>query len=901
MADSIQIASSKIVTKHSKLKQKGFDLGSKTSQVIDVGFGGFFQDFQKGRIYTHHSVGTFEVHGGILNKYKSRGEFGRSAFTRRRELGFPKSDEKRTIEGFPKSLFEWGEIIYLPGTDRGVAISGSIYNEWTSKKRTYGYPVTSNMRKGNTEIVFFERGIAIKNSASANPIWMRLSFPLIGSPAITKSNFSNLQIKLSLELKHFNALGGIIGLNNLLKGRVALRPVSAKNETIPLKAGKFIPGLNLVNPFSRKRGTVFFVPVGLSIKKRFNNSPKLYDFVCQNESNTYYNLSPHCIYTRNNWKNFGILHATDIHVSKRIDGFRGKFMNAKIKHPNHSQKIDQGLEALNNWNNGFRDFIRYANAMYKEGVVDGIIATGDLVDYLFEKGENLNGGGNFKFFRDLLLGRSPYPEGQPIQEELLVPIFTSLGNHDYRVKPYEVYQRIDIPLHSDEDVKQYGPYNLSKYEARIIQNGNPDKFNKGDEGRIKVSTDTAKEQVIPATKIEYWKKDHLAYYKSYINRGLNRLVLLDKHKILLLDTGPDLGSPDGKWDTWDAITTSLGFGDSNEEAFQNRHAPNSKGPDSWAYNRLKQIKSGDGIIIVGMHAPPINTFGNEYPHYFRETEHRISDILETVNYIRRHKPALFLNMGMTPPQRLNNSASKGRVQSKFPNWLTDSSAFKFGSNKELLDEGVSRGDIKKFLKLLCGQEGSKKPIDVLLCGHDHTRSEIRIKWNVQNSKMEYYTDFYTENPKRFHTSKKYRGEKGEYDLVKISIKNGAQVNQATTLIKEVGNDIKHLEIPPYSNPVNEANNKKNWWQQHKPLLIQGAPLGPTEHTNRTRKLPAPSQPSNEGCKLLIIRGDQINNILHISRRELLKPSYAVPNGVSGLSFGNKMATQGLSNSAILHN
>lgn len=898
MADTIQIASEKIRTQHSKLKIGGFDLGTKTSAVNAVGFGGYFQDFQKGRIYSHHAVGTFEVHGGILNKYKLHGEFGISSFTKRRELGFPKSDEKRTIEGFPMSIFEWGEIIYLPDSDGGVSISGLIYNDWkrSAKFKTFGYPVTSNMVKDKTEFVFFKRGISIYGeSAVLKPIWLSLSCPLIGSPGITQTDLSDLPIRLTVDRISYDKLGGINGLNKLLKGRIALRQVSAKNKIISLKIGKVS---------QRRRGftgtevTLQFVTEDAVGGLSFDHSPKLYDLVCKNESNTFYNLSPHCIYTRKSWENFGLLHATDIHVSKRIDGFKKKLKEGKSKYPGHSQNIDSGIAELNNWNNGFRDFIRYANAMHKKGVVDGIIATGDLVDYLFEGGDNLSAGGNFKFFNDLLLGRSPYPEGEHIQEELLVPIFTSLGNHDYRVKAYQIYQRIPVPG-KDIDIKQYGPFNLSKFEARIIQGGNPDKFSrKAAEGRIMVSQDTAKDQVIPATKKKHWKKDYLSYYKSYINKDLNNLVQLDKHKILLLDTGPDVGSPDGSWDDdLNTFTTAFGFGDSDEKAFQIRHSPNCTGPNSGAYNHLKQIKSTDGIIIVGMHAPPINTFGNEYPHYFRETEHAEADVFETVNYIRRHQPLLFIGSiggqqgisGGLPGggfgSKDNNKAAHFKVKTMLPNWLTKTNAFKFGSHEELLDNGVSRGDIMLFLKLLCGEKGSKKRIDLLLCGHDHIRSEIRLKWNAQHDHMEYYTDFYTENPLRFHTSKKYKGNFGEYNLVKIAIKEGARVNQPLKVIKEGGHDVKFLEIPPYSSPLNEASNKSDWWEKHKPVLIQGAPLGPTEHTNRTRKLPAPSQPSNEGCKLLIIRENKIDKILQISRRELSESTFTISKGVHPVNFG----------------
>lgn len=878
MTDSIPTASTKIKTKHASLKQQNFDLGSKKSELITVGFGGYYQDFQNGRIYTHHAIGTFEVHGGILAKYKSRGEYGKSPFTNRREFGFPTSDETRTEEGYPKSSFEWGEIIYLPNSDRGVAISGEIYKDWTPQKfKTYGYPVTSNLRQVNTEIVFFERGICIK-SVNIPPVWLQLSSPLIGNPGVVQTDLSDLPIKYTIPKGSFDLLGGLAGLNKLLSGRIVLRQVRENARITLLKIDRFTETNNLL--FGKKI-ILYMAANNLKVGSRFDHSPKLYDLVCKNESSTFYNLSPHCIYTRKNWDNFGLLHVTDIHVSRRIDGFKSKLKEAKNKFPSHTQIIDPAISELNNWNNGFRDFIRYANAMYKKGIVDGVLATGDLIDYLFETGENKHGGGNFKFFRDILIGRSPYPEKEHMQEELLVPIFTSLGNHDYRVNPYQLYQRIDIPIHTDEDVKQFDSFNLSQNEARIIQGGNPSKFSNADEGRIKVSTGTATEQVIPATQTGYWKSDHLNFYKTYINSSLNTLVRLDKHKLLMVDTGPDVGSPDGSWDKWDAITTSLGFGNSDEVAFQERHSPNSKGPDTWASTQLKQIKSTDGIIIIGMHAPPINSFGNEYPHYFRETEHAIIDELEIVNYIRRHEK--LINQGFPA---INNKMAKNLVANRFPDWLTGTSAFKFGSHKEFLDEGVSRGDIMTFLKLICGHEGSKKPADLLLCGHDHTRSEIRIKWSTVHQRMEYYTDFYSENPSRFHTSKKYKGDLGKYDLVKISIKDGARVNQPVEISKEEGNDIKLLAIPPYADPLNESSEKEEWWNKHKPLLIQGSPLGPTEHNNRTRKLPAPSQPSSEGCKLIIIRDNQINKINHISRRELSNSIYTAPAGIAPVVFGN---------------
>lgn len=886
MADSIQIATRKINSKHQDLKSKGTDLGSSTSPIRPVGFGGYSQSFKNGKIYSHHTVGTFEVHGGILKKYISRREFDSNTIVKRRELGFPISDEKKTEEGFPASHFEWGSIFYLPGTNGGVVLSGKIYKSWKStNKKTYGYPICSNFIQNGSEVVIFERGIALVTSSSSLPIWIRMSYPLLGSPEIVNTTLSDLPLELSLDDTILSNMGGIEKINKSISGRLSIRNVKSKSRVYPLK----IVGSKISNSFfGRKKATLQLGIQGIPIKQRMDKSPYLFDFVCKSETGNLFNISPHCIYSRQNWENFGLIHATDIHVSKRIDSFDSKLKAAQVKYPEFSQKIQLGIDALNNWNNGFRDLIRYANSLYKKGIVDGIIATGDLVDYLFEHGDNENAGGNFKFFRDLILGFSKYPDGSKQQEELLVPIFTSLGNHDYRVIPYEIYQRVDIPLWFDKDIKQYSSFNLSKFEARIIQGGNPNKFKDDDQGRLKISSSRAKNQVIPVTELKFWKTDRLLFYKTYINRNQNTIVKLGKHKILMFDTGGDLGSPKGNWDdSVQIILTAMGFGNSDENAFQVHHAPNSKGPNNLAYNHLKNIKSSDGIIIVGMHAPPINTFSNEYPHYFRETEHANSNELETVNFIRRHRFSLFtIPQPGNPHNRLTviNEISRLIAKKKFPNWFTKTNAFKYGSPKELIDFGVSRGQIGTFLKLLCGQ-GNEKPIDLLLCGHDHTGSEIRVKWNSNKSRLEYYSDFYSENPVRFHNSRKYKGQNGAYDKVKIAIKPNAKVNQAVTTSKENGVNVKYLEIPPYKNPLDEATNKTKWWEDHKPLLIQGAPLGPTEHTNRLRKLPTPSQPSNEGCKLIIIRNNKIDLITQIKRRDLKKVKFSIPTNVKPVKFG----------------
>ncbi len=881
MPDSISVAATKIAQKVNELRARRFDIGPSIDAIREAGYGGYYQDFRNGRIYTHHAVGTFEVHGGILRKFLSRNGVDVHAAMQRREMGFPKSDETLTPEGHPVSIFEWGEIIFFPGTGGGVAISGEIYKTWRSSGlAAYGYPITSNLRRGRYEYCIFERGICIQLIGQPQVHWMRVYCPLLGNPAIVNLVKKEMPVSVSLTKAQLNALGGENEVFALLNEHYALEQVSNKTNRIPL----FVTGMEeQISVVVRGR---LRIRMGCQVSSGIRGREKgatLYNLVVKNDNGGYSSMSPHCIYHRPNWLNFGLLHATDIHVSRRIDHFKPIFRSALAQYPGHASLIQGGISNLNNWNNGFRDFIRYANAMYRKGVVDAVIATGDIVDYLFEHGEFKDGGGNFKFFRDLVLGHVPYPDNEHPVEELLVPIFVTLGNHDYRVNPYEPYMRLDITLYPDKDIKQFAGFNLTKDEARVLQGGNPGKFDDDDQGRVKVSTDTAKAQVVPATNMGYWNKDHLAYYKKYINYGNDYLVTLGTHKIIMMDTGPDVGGPDGSWDTWDAITTAMGFGDTNEVAFQERKAPNSQGPAERAYNSLKEIKATDGVVIVGMHAPPINIFGNEYNHFFRETEHSGADPFEIVSFLRRCSPFLFsLSAGAGGiGQPMPNDMAKALAMQKWPGWFTGGPNFKVGSPMEFVHEGVSRGNIEQFLKLICGLEGSGKPIDLLLTGHNHCMSEMRLRWDANAGRLMYFTDFYTENPSRYHNSAKYKGTYYTFGKVGIEITPGASPNGTPQL---VGNT-RMLDVPPYANPLNSAGDKQAWWNAHKPLLVQGAPLGPTDHNNRALDNTSPRQPSFEGCKLIVVRKNLIDKIIQVSRNELAQNSYEPPSGVTGVSFG----------------
>ena len=151
-------------------------------------------------------------------------------------------------------------------------------------------------------------------------------------------------------------------------------------------------------------------------------------------------LAPHAAYVKEAWTDFGFLHITDVHVSRRIDHFARMLRQAGQQ---------AGADQLNNWNDAFRDLIRYANHLHDLKLLDVIVATGDLVDYEYEWAPHsfepedrsalyswdAKGGdtSNWDFFRQIVLGDIAYPDQAPsLHEELRVPIFTTLGNHDYR-------------------------------------------------------------------------------------------------------------------------------------------------------------------------------------------------------------------------------------------------------------------------------------------------------------------------------------------------------------------------------------------------------------------------------------------------------------------------------------
>ncbi len=119
------------------------------------------QHFEGGSIYWSQPTGAHEVHGDILNKWKNLG--WENSF-----LGFPKTDETATPDGYGRfNAFEGGMIYYHPNLGT-FAIPNMIVNVWSKQgweKGKLGYPVSDEIIKNNNSVQYFEFGAVISTKA----------------------------------------------------------------------------------------------------------------------------------------------------------------------------------------------------------------------------------------------------------------------------------------------------------------------------------------------------------------------------------------------------------------------------------------------------------------------------------------------------------------------------------------------------------------------------------------------------------------------------------------------------------------------------------------------------------------------------------------------------------------
>ena len=786
---------SKIDDKHKQLKNSGLDLGAPLGPEQDEHSGGRVRRYEHGNIYFHPNTGAHEVHGGILALYLANGGPGPSPKTGRRELGYPTTDE---IQGVPPhSQFEWGEIYWTQGTG-GCIIHGPIWGRYRQGPGI-GLPITSHIAIAGGEAAFFERG-AIFWAAAAGKTRVITGFlnpPLMGQPELIDLGASppaqfGLDFRWALIMKEDHE--ALLGLrpniySDIVAARYSVMPSGRPNERIAMNVG---PQRVSGTPFQMDVHVPLTVPAS-SLKDR-----TLYDLRCALPNGNHYALSPHCFYAKKAWDDFGLLHVTDIHISKRNDDFRARLQQGGL------------TDAANNYSNfqdNFRDFIKYANKLHSLGLADAVLATGDLVDYAAEDGDIRGVRDNFMRLRSLILGE-PFGHGSVVGEELKVPIFTTMGNHDYRVHPYHLRANIDVPGgDNDKALNEYASHNLLESDAISLQAEKTPTFGLTD----------AEEALRPLWTDQ--AGNSYKYFDKYFSGKRNYIVKLGKNRLVVLDTQKDEGVPEL---INSALLLQLVTDTANESTKRllSGHGPNSVGLSDPQIGLVKNAvhEAGDeGTVIVGMHAPAISPKGGEYPYYMRETIHPTASPALTDGYVARN--------GL-------NGATWSRTGTAF---------FKTGTTEDGLNVGIGWTRNREFLEA-CAGVGSTRPVDLILCGHVHNFIEYRFRHT--GGGFEFYMDFYSENPTVFYPTTNLPAISQQLPAdakIAIEVVEGANLPPAVAVVRDhrgtggtgvPATESGKVRVPPYPNPLDKAQDPKTWWQAHRPIHAQTSSLGPIDSRQR---------------------------------------------------------------------
>lgn len=139
----------------------------------------------------------------------------------------------------------------------------------------------------------------------------------------------------------------------------------------------------------------------------------------------------HAVYlTTSKDKDLHFIHLTDLHLARRNDLIE-KELSAAIG----------PIDRFNNFNKNMREFIKKANQLADEGKLDIVLIGGDLVDFVNHgvSDEVSEADNNWQVFIEILTGGGHEPrKGKDGNHGIKVPIFTSTGNHDWRLHPYDV-------------------------------------------------------------------------------------------------------------------------------------------------------------------------------------------------------------------------------------------------------------------------------------------------------------------------------------------------------------------------------------------------------------------------------------------------------------------------------
>ncbi|KKN07510.1 hypothetical protein LCGC14_1066150 [marine sediment metagenome] len=233
--------------------------------------------------------------------------------------------------------------------------------------------------------------------------------------------------------------------------------------------------------------TFYNVSIDFTLSKEVLKFLKLRQFVMfdiksGNDRINYHSL----VISKQKWKDFTFIHATDLHLAERNDriysivkkwtqsSLKGgvddfiKTVKKKLKLSLKKKTPEKILSEIKtplrlrliNPNNQLRKFIKISNRKVYRNELDFIVLTGDLIDYtvLSKLSKKIRKITNFKYentnwqvFKNIILNLPTEEKHKGVKrgEELNCPIFTTIGNHDFRIAAYdltwgEMYKKIGL-------------------------------------------------------------------------------------------------------------------------------------------------------------------------------------------------------------------------------------------------------------------------------------------------------------------------------------------------------------------------------------------------------------------------------------------------------------------------
>jgi len=422
--------------------------------------------------------------------------------------------------------------------------------------------------------------------------------------------------------------------------------------------------------------------------------------------------------TKRTWETFNFIHVTDLHIAKRNDQIFDMILESKA----NERERDDFKKRYVNFNDHLRNLITQANQLAAENKVDFILMTGDLIDYI-NPSLGKSDQTNWRFFHDILTGYATTEDRPEIP--LQVPIFTVLGNHDFRLNHYRLSDGGDRWKEYGLNEKEFKQFDKKEPNVRFPEQLEANLFG-------------------------------IADYLVNFNPDLEYVVNLGAHRMLCLDSGEDeFTAEDAEKFIEGGIKTVITEG--------------WRAALTYYLMRSREISEALGGIIGG---------GPKSAGLFSQQIDWASRVLDEANnrltFVAMHAPPV----NKPPNLHFENYRESLRKRAGKTGWIhTD--------EVDLSAASISR-NWHRFLEFLAGANNYKQCVGLALCGHTHCDLAFRLeKYSATEGRP---TRFFQRDKVAIYTDK-------------------------------------------YAQDLDKADDRKSWWQKHRPLVLQTPSLGPEGNDN----------------------------------------------------------------------